>query len=321
MKRNFHGLLVLFILLIVSKPQAAYSQIVFEGQVIDKITELPLPAVTITLSKRNINTITNDQGYFNMSVDRVSADDILIFTSVGYQTYQLQIKNYKQYPYIKMQPTNTTLNQVNIRAGKQTRVRLDKFLLLNTNLYKTNPNGIMTVTNRWTAKLFYSPKANAQLISVQLGRQDYGNYLITTNKFARFNLHIMDIDAVTGLPSKILFSKEINLSDNSHLVSIDLRNYNVILPSSKFFVVIEHLFIPYNEVVSIVPEQKVAGTNKKGKQILEDTPLYIICYQPFLATYRQDHPVTFWFKDKSDSWTSQTVVKYDTACISATILY
>ncbi|HWZ35916.1 MAG TPA: carboxypeptidase-like regulatory domain-containing protein [Mucilaginibacter sp.] len=304
-------------------PSITLAQTVYEGQVIDKTTELPIPAVTLTLIKKHFNTLTNDQGYFKLPANNTAVNDTIIFTSIGYQTYQLPVRDYKPYPYIKMQPTLTRLNQVNItaRARKQKQVTLDKFLVSNSNFYKKTLMGVMVGNDKWTAKLFTLPTINTKLLSVQLGRDDLSDYFITTNKFARFNLHIMDIDSAKGSPGRILLTKEINLQDNSHMVLIDLSKDNLTLPSSKFFIAIERLFIPYNEVISIAPDYKAAGTNKKGEQILDDTPCYLIEYQPFLQPYPQPHAVSIWFY-KNGSWVSHTFAAHvNTMALSATILY
>jgi len=322
MKTKIRRAVVYTILINCFLPLVAYAQKIYEGQIIDKATELPIPAATVTLSKKHISTSANDQGYFKLSVDSVTDDDVFIFTSIGYQTYKLPVKNYTPYPYIKMQPTNTTLNQVNIKAGKQKQVTLDKFLVTKTYYYRPRISGVMVANTRWIAKLFNAPTAGAKLLSVQLGREDFGELLIKTNKFARFNLCVMDVDSATGGPGNTIFTKEVNLQDNSHLVAIDLRENKINLPTANFFVAIQWLFIPYNEVISMSTSPKVAGKNKDGDQILDDTPIYFIDYQPFLSGYPQTHPVNFWVKSNDDSWRPRDVKPYiNSAALSVTVLY
>ncbi|MFD2872290.1 carboxypeptidase-like regulatory domain-containing protein [Mucilaginibacter ximonensis] len=322
MKINLYSLFFLLCLMIVGV-QPANSQTIFEGQVLDKTTDLPIPAVTVTLLKKHIIVLSNDQGYFKIIVDGVLPEDELIFTSIGYETYKLPVKMYTSDSYIKMQPTNTLLNQVNVKAGKLKQMTIDKFLVPNINPFETKATGVMAISNTLEAKLFNIPTKDATLKSVQFGRRDYGDHFITTNKFARFKLHIMNVDTITGAPGKTIFTKDVNLQDNSHIVSIDLSKDKIVLPSTRFFIAIEHLFIPYNEVVSIEASKKVAGTDKKGDQVLEDTPLYYVEYQPFLATYPQNHPIMFWYKkDQYSSWLSRSIAaNNDTMTLSVTILY
>lgn len=300
---------------------ASRAQTVYEGQLLDNITELPMPAATVTLSKRHLSTQTNEQGYFKIAVDSAAVNEMLIFTSVGYKTFKLSASNYKPGIFIRMQPGENILKQINIKARKEKKVTLDRFVVSSTNFFHPIISAVMFGRNyKWMAKLFEAPSPGAKLENIKLGRDDFGNHLITINKFARFNLHVMAVDSVTSAPGRILFTKEINLQDNSHFVSIDLSKDNISLPSAKFFIAIEYFFIPYNEVVSMSTAPKVAGKDKDGEQVLDDTPIYYILYQPFLSISIQNHPATMWYKDLGDKWISGSTNKGGPN-VSATLIY
>jgi hypothetical protein len=274
-----------------------YGQQIYEGQVVDKLTELPVSAVTVRLMKQNIALATNDQGYFKLIATGVTITDTIVFTSVGYETYKLPVNAYQSQMFIKMEPSNILLNNVIIREGKIKYITLEKFSISDIKEarfqgHTINPT-ISFFSHHSFAKLFVAPHDNAQLVSIQMGRRDYLDFesnkaYTTTNKSARFLLNIMSVDPRTGGPDKLLYTKEITLQDNSLMVSVDLSKDKIVIPTAKFFIGIEWLQIPFNEVINLNPIKRVEKINKKGEQIMEDVAQYSILYQPFLVTY--DHP-------------------------------
>jgi hypothetical protein len=319
MKKSYRFLLFLFTAAtFIGLPYLADAQKIYEGQVLDKTTNLPLPATTVTLLKENISVKTNDRGYFKLLVNDVNADDLFIFTFIGYKTYQLSVKDAKDYLFIELESTSASLNEVNIKAGKIKNVTLEKFWFADIREESKATRGIIVNNSKFSAKLFNAPAENVILLNVQLGRKDFGNRLIKPNKFARFILHVKGLSDSSGGPGETIISKDITVQDNSHLIAIDFSKDSVLLPS-KFFIVIENLFIPFNEVISVVSAKKAKGLNKNGKQVTEDAAAYSIAYQPVISVYMPHKLSPFWYIDGKGNWISRQ--SNETMAISATIRY
>jgi len=316
------GYLILLFLLafgtFIMSPGLVIAQKLYEGQVLDNTTESPLPGTTVTLLKQKISVKSNDQGYFKLAADAAIQDDIIVFTFIGYKTYSVPVKNYKDYLYISLEPTDISLNQVNISAGKSKQITLDRFSIRDIPEERVTSQGIMIISSKFSAKSFEVPVENAKLLKVQLGRRYFSRYVIKLNTSARFILHIMDADNDTGAPAKTLFSKEVVLDDNSHLISVDFSKDSVILPS-RFFIAVERLFIPYNEVISMASTEKSGGLSKRGKQIIESAPLYFVAYQPFLVPRKLQKNASHWNTNKEGAWVPRK--NGYTLALSATILY
>ena len=77
-------------------PIISYGQTVYDGQVVDKNTEFPVTGVTVQLLKAKIGTVTSDQGYFMLSVENAVLNDTLIFSAVGYRTFQMPVSAYRK---------------------------------------------------------------------------------------------------------------------------------------------------------------------------------------------------------------------------------
>jgi hypothetical protein len=322
---TYHKFLLTTILILACFQVIGYAQDVYEGQVISKTTERAIPGVTVTLLKERTATQTNEQGYFNLASENKALNDTLVFSSVGYQAYRLAVSHYQKKMFILLEPSNTQLNQVDI-SRKMKVLTLEKFSW--SDIKEVHMPGayshstIPFVTRSSFAKLFEAPQANIILESVQIGRRDFdsGNQpLTTTNKFTRFLIHILSVDSNMRGPGLEIFTKEVSLTDNSLMVTIDFSKDQLIIPYAKFFIAVEWLRISYNEIISLAYAPKVAKIRKSGKLLLENVSQYAILYQPFLIGYEQANKAPIWIKI-GNTWRSYKDPRHEIA-LSATIHY
>jgi hypothetical protein len=274
-------------------PALCFAQQVYEGQVINKTTELAIPGVTIKLLQENIGTQTNQQGYFNIESEKPIANDTLQFSSVGYNTFKLPVSAYEPQMFITLEPSTTQLDEVRITNSKIKTITLGKFS--HYDLKNISGAGYIHLTKVVTsrtplAKLFTAPQANGRLTGIALGRQDFPTSptFSTTNKFTTFLIHVIAQDTATGTPGKVLFTKTISLSDKSKWIDIDVTNDIIVIPGSNFFIAVEWMNIPYNEIIGINRTSKVDRLTKRGAQVLEDASEYRVYYQPFLIGYENE---------------------------------
>ena len=87
-----YRILFISILLLLCAMVEVHAQNVYDGQVIDKTTELAIPGVTVSLLKAKEATQTSEQGYFKIIADIETESDTLIFNFVGYKTLKLGVK-------------------------------------------------------------------------------------------------------------------------------------------------------------------------------------------------------------------------------------
>jgi hypothetical protein len=292
---SYHKTLFIIVALLCLVPKLTHAQEVYDGQVINKVTELAIPGVTVILLKEKIATQTNERGYFNLTSENKILNDTLVFSSVGYKTFKLPVSAYQPQIFIMLQASTTQLNEVNIGNSKIKSVTLSKF-----SHYDLKNSGKSTLYYHYTqvitprialAKLFTAPNPNAILTNISLGRQDFPSsptYAIR-NKFTMFLVHVMMQDTITGTPAKILFTKSISLTDNSEWVDINMSDQLIIVPGNNFFIAIEWIQNPYNEIIGIDPSSKVKRLTKRGLQVLEDASEYRIYYQPFLVGYNNEN--------------------------------
>lgn len=284
----------LFISILCLLPALCFAQKVYDGQVIDKATEDPIPGVNVTLIKEKIGTQTNKRGYFELSSEQSLPEDTLQFSSVGYKTLKLPVSAYQPQIFITLEASSTQLNEVRIANKKKRKdIVLDKFGWYDLKDFQGVGNGHSTEavkSQTALAKFFTAPNANAKLLKVSLGRMDLlsaPTYAVR-NKLTTFLIHIMSQDAVTGAPGKIIFTKTVSLNDNSLWVDIDFTNDKFVIPAKNFFIAVEWIINPYNEIIGVNKALKVAKTTKHGYQVIKDASEYYVCYQPFLIGYNPE---------------------------------
>lgn len=318
------------LLLLCCLPVFCFGQSLYQGQVINAITEVPIGNVNVTLLKGKLGTKTNEQGYFRLIVDKNIPNDTLAFSYVGYKTFLLPVSLYQNKIFIPLTPSNDQLAQVNIRSGELKTTILDRFGISDIKdllkdyyaIYRTAP----FFTLGTFAKLFTAPAPNSLLTTVELGRRDLDipdklvNYpLATSNKYARFLIHVMTRDTITGKPDKKIFTKEIVLNDNSLKVTIDLNEEKIVIPADKFFIAVEWLKIIRNEVIKLDVKDKIMRTKKNGEQMLQDVSEYTIAYQPFLTMFPGSKRTYGWIAGDNVKW-QQVTIGWQLA-LSATVKY
>lgn len=277
-----HNLLCFFILLL---PGLSFGQTVYEGQVINSVTELPIQGATVKLLKGNLGTQTNAQGYFRIAVENAIGIDTLQFSSVGYNVYKQAVTANQPQMIITLNASNTTLNEVRITAEKVKPITLGKFNI--SDVREINSKAMVYQTMSFgfgltpmCAKFFTLPNKNMMLTTVKLGRRNFEYATIGAN--TQFLLHILLADTTDGKPGKSIFTKKISLTDNAQLITIDLIKEKITIPGTGFFVAIEWMQIPINEVVTQALKDDF---DQKGKEQPYTRPVYKIAYQPALVLY------------------------------------
>jgi hypothetical protein len=314
----------ILLFLICLLPTFCFGQVAYDGEVINSVTDIAIQGVTVTLLKEKTGTQTNENGYFSLESERPAKNDTLQFTCVGYKPFKLPISAYLPHVLIALQASNTQLNEVVINNKKVKTIKLGRFSYYD--IHSTAQHQVMLIKQRTPlAKLFTAPKANAILIDIAIGRMDLPTSpsFAIRNKFTTFLIHVMAEDPATGGPGKILFTKNASLTDNSTWIDFDVSKDYIIIPTAKFFLAVEWLINPYNEIIGVSNSPKLDWITKRGYQMLKDASEYRVYYQPFLVGYGNEDtliPAVLYNKVGSSWQYTQQYEPLDLA-LSATIHY
>jgi hypothetical protein len=320
---------ILFVFVICFVPLFCQAQANYDGQVIDKATEDPIPGVNVTLIKERIGTQTNKRGYFELSSEKPLPEDTLQFSFVGYKTFKLPVSQYQSQTFISLEADNIQLNEIRIANKKKIKdITLGKFTYYDLKDFGNATSGHHTefIVNRTIlAKFFIAPKANIILRKISLGRQDFPSSptFAIRNANTNFLIHIILQDTLTGTPGKSIYSTMVSLNDNAAFVDIDLDTAKIVIPKTNFFIAIEWKNNPYNEIIAVSNAQKVARTTKRGWQITKDASEYRVYYQPFLVGYDNEKTLkrALLYTKVNNKWQVCTQYHRGDLALSATVHY
>jgi hypothetical protein len=319
----------LLLIMLLMLPSFCFAQAVYNGQVLNKVTELAIPNVSVILLKEKTGTQTNTQGYFILATPDPLPNDTLVFSCVGYKTYRLPVSVYQKQMFVLLEAINTQLNEVTITNQKMRSETLSKFHIYDLKFVASpiyyHPT-ILVYSHTALAKLFSASKPDAILTEVSLGRQDLpetSTSFNTTNKYAQFLVHVMLQNPITGAPGAIIFTKTVSLTDDAIKIYIDLSKDNIVLHANNFFIAVEWLNKPYNEIIQISASSKLDRVTKSGDQIARAVSQYRMYYQPFLVGYPNESNTlpALLYKKVGNSWHVTHEYNPMEVALSATVHY
>ena len=224
---------VLFLLVLILNYVSGFGQTELIGQVIDALTEEPIPYVNIGLVDENIGTVSDEQGYFQLEIDPLQySQSNLRFSMIGFEskTYVLQEYLQKELLIIPLTEESTELEEVVVstkRTQFETKIlgnkTTTKFIYA---AFTTNKLGNeMGFVVRQRKRPMILKKFNISLVE-----NDYG--------FIRFRLNFYSVE--NGLPTSTLLKENIIIETDatSGIVSKDLAPYEIVI-DEDFFVAIE----------------------------------------------------------------------------------
>lgn len=217
--------------LFLSLPLGAQTFVI--GQVIDAATKEPLPYVNIGLLNKNIGTVSDETGYFELEVNtEQNSRDTLRFSMIGFET-----KSYTLNDFINQ-------NEIEVYLAEKSTALDEVILSSKRKNYQTKILG-----NKTTSKALYAAFTSNKLgnemgfivrarkhpmilkkFNISLVENDYGPI--------KFRLNIYDV--LNGLPNKTLLKDNIFIEteESSGIVSLDLTPYEIII-DQDFFIAIE----------------------------------------------------------------------------------
>ena len=217
--------------LFLSLPLGAQTFVI--GQVVDAALKEPLPYVNIGLLNKNIGTVSDETGYFELEVNtEQNSRDTLRFSMIGFET-----KSYTLNDFINQ-------NEIEVYLTEKSTALDEVILSSKRKKYQTKILG-----NKTTSKALYAAFTSNKLgnemgfivrarkhpmilkkFNISLVENDYGPI--------KFRLNIYDV--LNGLPNKTLLTDNlfIETEESSGIVSLDLTPYEIII-DQDFFIAIE----------------------------------------------------------------------------------
>lgn len=99
-----------------------YGQIKLSGTIIDHTTQSPIEYANIGLPDKDVGTVCNSLGKFNLVVPNDLLNNLLVISHLGYETQTLKINELKSNPaelMIALKPSPIILQEATVSASQQ----------------------------------------------------------------------------------------------------------------------------------------------------------------------------------------------------------
>lgn len=214
------------------------SQGLYNAKITDASTKSGIPFASIGIKGKNIGTVADENGNFELNILKCDEDDTLKVSAIGYKAKGFTVSEARQSmsKIILLEPLVVKLNEVVITSKKVKRK------VLGTSKYSVrNCSAFMGTDGNWkgeeAAIRAYNEKGKYVFI------EDF-NFYIIQNKYEdslRFRLMLYTVNS-KNLPGETFLSKPIvfKTAVKQGIVHLDLKGYNITY-NDDFFISLECL--------------------------------------------------------------------------------
>ena len=261
---------LLFPFLVFSQQQVA------KGEVLDKVTNEPIPYVNISILESTIGTSSDDDGSYALNIKEEDVDKNVHLSSLGYKDTTLTVTSFTKLKTIFLNPLAEALDEVVITEKFE-----EEFLEVKPFEERELYGGFGAGTRPWNLGLYfpydslYNNTGYLRKVTIRLNKG-----LGYKRKASKFRLRLFSISK-DSLPSVDILKESIVItaSKKQKEVIADLSQYNIIVPSEGMFVVLEGLAIPFNEIERTYT---MVDTNGKKSKIKKELA-YLPSFKAFLS--------------------------------------
>lgn len=266
------------LLLALFVPVGLWSQAVaIQGQILDDSTNVAIPFSTVAVKGKGIGAATGMDGRFNLTIQKHSENDSLIFRSLGYKGYSVLLSSFLRntengaMAEVKLAPVSFYLGEIIVLPTREE----ETFGVL-SNL---NTGPAYSFTAGIQLAVFIPNKKGAEGIIKSV------SYFFTGKKrkpTAPFRIRIIEADQ-DGRPGKDLLLKSVvvNAPKSDEWFKVNLEEYNLPFPENGYFAGLELVFTDKKYQFKVRP----AGLVKKKR---------VACQGPVLGLVKTKPPSNRW---------------------------
>lgn len=224
---NKYAVALLFLLAVSNSIIAQEKKVV--GRIVDAETKQAIPYVNIGVFQKNIGTVSDEHGKFELRFSGNSvASDSIIFSHIGYQTVTY-VRSQLLNPVgdIALYPASKLLQEVSIKPKKTVKKFLGR---------KGKGLGLM----HYNFYTFYEKEVDDRLgkeagVLLPVKKDCFLNELqmhISSNEFSSLKFRLNLYKVVDGMPTQLMMPQEVIFEIKDAYVGLyrlDLRSYNLYL--------------------------------------------------------------------------------------------
>jgi CubicO group peptidase (beta-lactamase class C family) len=228
--KTYASLLVLMI--ICSTGNTGYAQsepLSIKGTIVDSAEQKPLPAASVSISKKGIGTITNNNGAFQLSLPAPGKNDTLLVSYIGYRIKAIPVADIKAGRHLNiMLPKNTEeLAEIVIEVEDPLKIIQKAIDRIPINYISTpyTTKGFYRLTSRKDQEYMQVSEAVFDIFNYGYGNTEANQFRLVKMRIANDKKATHGLDM--GLKPKLVFDYDVikNIDDFGLLSKRGLKDH------------------------------------------------------------------------------------------------
>ena len=219
----------LFLFVFLLSFTALNAQHIVQGRIIDAFTKEPLPFVNIGVLKKELGTVSNEEGFFFLEVPDLFAKETLRFSMIGFDERDFQVADLEA----------ILLSNNTLVLAEQTTF-LEEVVLTAKKKWDTRVSGNSTTSKLLITGFTSNQLGNEIALFVKVKKTpayiDGIQFSVVENIYpeVRFRVNVYSSDY--RFPDENILKENIfvNLKQSEGLISVDLKEYDILVDDDVF---------------------------------------------------------------------------------------
>ena len=219
----------LFLFVFLLSFTALNAQHIVQGRIIDAFTKEPLPFVNIGVLKKELGTVSNEDGFFFLEVPDLFAKETLRFSMIGFDERDFQVADLEA----------ILLSNNTLVLAEQTTF-LEEVVLTAEKKWDTRVSGNSTTSKLLITGFTSNQLGNEIALFVKVKKTpayiDGIQFSVVENIYpeVRFRVNVYSSDY--RFPDENILKENIfvNLKQSEGLISVDLKEYDILVDDDVF---------------------------------------------------------------------------------------
>jgi len=219
----------LFLFVFLLSFTALNAQHIVQGRIIDAFTKEPLPFVNIGVLKKELGTVSNEDGFFFLEVPDLFAKETLRFSMIGFDERDFQVADLEA----------TLLSNNTLVLAEQTTF-LEEVVLTAEKKWDTRVSGNSTTSKLLITGFTSNQLGNEIALFVKVKKTpayiDGIQFSVVENIYpeVRFRVNVYSSDY--RFPDENILKENIfiTLKQSEGLISVDLKEYDILVDDDVF---------------------------------------------------------------------------------------
>jgi hypothetical protein len=205
------------------------AQYILQGRIIDALTKEPLPFVNVGVLKKELGTVSNEDGFFFLEVPDVFAKETLRFSMIGFDQRDFQVADFEA----------ILLSNNTLVLAEQTTF-LEEVVLTAEKKWDTRVSG-----NATTSKLLITGFTSNQLgneIALFVKVKKTPAYIegiqfsVVENSYPEVRFRVNVYSSEYRFPDENILKENIfvTLEQSEGIISVDLKEYDILVDDDVF---------------------------------------------------------------------------------------